>query len=267
MGHLGNVGTPLPGCDDRRQSSGDRLQALDPRTRLLAAGAFAGVVILLDQAMVLGTALTLAIIAAWLVQLPVRRTLRQLAAMDGFILIMLLMLPFTTPGQALFQLGPDGQWGTASADGLWLAADIALTANAILLMLLALVGGLDPVVIGHALHRLNVPMALVQLLQFSVRYSNLMHAEFGRIRNAMRARGFVLGANGHSYRSLGYALGMLLVRSLERSERVLYAMKCRGFTGRVVVIDQLRFRRVDAGFAALAGLILSALLLLEWHFG
>ena len=134
-------------------------------------------------------------------------------------------------------------------------------------MLLALVGDLDPVVIGHALHRLRMPTVLVQLLQFTVRYVGLIDAELDRTRIAMRARGFVPGTNWHTYRSLGYALGMLLVRSLERAERVLCAMKCRGFSDRFPVLDTLHFRRIDAGLAALTMLALTGLLLLEWRLG
>ncbi|MBK1706732.1 cobalt ECF transporter T component CbiQ [Halochromatium glycolicum] len=263
MSHLGDPSAPLLGAGDRTHPARGPIQTLDPRARILAVIGFAGVVILLDQPVALGVALALALTVAALARLPLRRTLRQLAAMDAFVLLMLLMLPFTTPGHALFALGPL----TASAEGLRLAVDIALTANAILLMLLALVGELDPVVIGHALHRLRMPTVLVQLLQFTVRYVGLIDAELDRMRIAMRARGFVPGTNWHTYRSLGYALGMLLVRSLERAERVLCAMKCRGFSGRFPVLDTLHFRRIDAGLAALTMLALTGLLLLEWRLG
>ncbi|MFP4076976.1 MAG: cobalt ECF transporter T component CbiQ [Halochromatium sp.] len=263
MSHLGDRGAPLLGTGDRSHPARGPIPALDPRARILAVIGFAGVVILLDQPVALSVALALALMTAGLARLPLRRTLRQLAAMDAFVILMLLMLPFTTPGRELFALGPL----TASAEGLRLAVDIALTANAILLMLLALVGQLDPVVIGHALHRLRMPTVLVQLLQFTVRYVGLIDAELGRMRIAMRARGFVPGANWHSYRSLGYALGMLLVRSLERSERVLRAMKCRCFSGHFPVLDGLQFRAVDARLAAVMALVLGALLGLEQWLG
>lgn len=266
-GGLPRGGAPLPGGEDQTQPTGNLLRALDPRSRLLAACAFAIVVVLLDRPIALGAALALAVIGAMTARRPLSSILRPLAAMDGFILIMLLMLPFTTPGTTLFALGPDGQWGTASVEGLWLASDIALTANAILLMLLALIGDLDPVRIGHALHRLHLPVALVQLLQFTLRYVNLIHGEFGRMRIAMRARGFKAGTHWHSVRSLGYALGTLLVRSLDRSERVLRAMQCRGFTGHFPVVETLRFGAADTRLATLAALALSGLLGLEWWLG
>ncbi|MBK1649887.1 cobalt ECF transporter T component CbiQ [Rhabdochromatium marinum] len=267
MGHRTQAGAPLPGVPDRHPAVGSPLRRLDPRTRLLAVCAFAAVVIVLEQPAALGAALALALLLILVARQPLRRILRPLAAMDGLMLIMLLTLPFTTPGTPLLQLGTEGAWGTASVEGLWLAVDIALTANAILLMLLALLGDLDPVHLGHALHRLHLPMALVQLLQFTLRYINLIHDEFSRLRVAMRARGFVAGTNRHSIRSLGYALGTLLVRSLDRSERVLCAMQCRGFTGHFPVVESLRFGSTDALVATLGVLVFSGLLWLEWHLG
>ena len=47
--------------------------------------------------------------------------------------------------------------------------------------------------------------------------------------------------NGHSYRTFGYLVGMLLVRSFDRSERVLAAMKCRGFRGQYWLLDHFSF--------------------------
>jgi cobalt/nickel transport system permease protein len=71
--------------------------------------------------------------------------------------------------------------------------------------------------------------------------------------------------NGHSYRAIGYLVGMLLVRSFDRSERVLAAMKCRGFRGRYYMLDHFCFvPRRDGPFCA-AMLALAAVLLgLEW---
>ena len=71
--------------------------------------------------------------------------------------------------------------------------------------------------------------------------------------------------NGHSYRSLGYLVGMLLVHSFDRSERVLAAMKCRGFCGRYYLLDHFAFvPRRDGPFYAAAFLLAAILLGLEW---
>jgi cobalt/nickel transport system permease protein len=163
----------------------------------------------------------------------------------------------------LFTLGPL----TATEEGFLKAFAIALKANAIVMVLLALVGTVEATVLGHALHRLKVPENLVHLLLFTVRYIEVLGQEYRRLRTAMRARGFQPGNNLHTYRSIGYLLGMMLVRSLERSERILEAMKCRGFHGRLFLLDSLRYRQYDVAFAGIAVLVLVVLFSLEYRGG
>ncbi len=148
---------------------------------------------------------------------------------------------------------------------LWLAAVIALKANAAVLAVTALIGTMDAVTLGHALAHLYVPQRLAQLLLFMVRYFDVLGREYVRLRAAMRVRCFRPRMNGHSYRTFGYLVGMLLVRSFDRSERVLAAMKCRGFRGHYFMLDHFAFvARRDMPFCA-AMLMLSAVLLgMEW---
>ena len=47
----------------------------------------------------------------------------------------------------------------------------------------------------------------------------------------MRARGFRPRTSRHTWRSYGNLMGMLLVRALERAQRVEEAMLCRGYNG------------------------------------
>lgn len=219
--------------------------ALDPRARILGAVAFAIVTVALSSLVALLLALAMAGGALAAARLPAGPTLRRVAMMDGFILVMLMLLPFTVPGEAAFWVfGWPASWA-----GLERAAGIALTANAVVLMLLSLVGSMEPTTLGHALARLRCPESLVHLLLFTVRYIAVVEDEYRRLRRAMKARGFRPRTNGHTLRSLGYLVGMLLVRAMERSERILQAMKCRGFTGRLMLLDDLRYRRRDALFA------------------
>lgn len=232
---------------------------LDPRGRVLAAVIFAVATVALTGLPALLTALAAALgLAVW-ARLPLAETAKRVAAMDGFILLTLVMLPFTTPvtaGEApLFTL-----WGLpASRVGLLHAVTIALKANAVILALLALVGTMSETTLGHALGRLGVPHKLVTLFLMTVRYIEVLHAEYGRLRWAMKARGFRARTDLHTLKSLGHLIGMLLVRSLERSERVLAAMKCRGYTGRLPLLDDLRASPADWAFGALVAVACAGL--------
>jgi cobalt/nickel transport system permease protein len=233
--------------------------ALDPRTRVLAAPAFAAVVLSLSSLPVLGVALAVALALLAGSGLPPGRTLKRMVMMDTFIIFMLVLLPFTMPGAPLFSV-----FGvSASREGLLRAAEIGLKANAVVLALMALVGSMEPTTLGHALARLRVPPTLVHLMLFTVRYIDVIQEEYARLRAAMKCRGFRPGNNRHTYRTFGYLLGMLLVRSLERSERILEAMKCRGFTGRFHLLDDFVYGPRDGLFALGFGLVLVLLVWLE----
>jgi cobalt/nickel transport system permease protein len=160
------------------------------------------------------------------------------------------------PGELWFIVGSL----SASWDGLWLAIAILLKANAIVVMLLTLVGSLEPVVLGHALARLKVPEKLVHLFLFTVRYLVVLGDEYRRLRRAMLARGFKASSGWHSWRSLGWLIGMLLVRSLDRAERVLAAMKCRGFHGRFYLLAEQHWARRDTGFTIISIVVMGLLL-------
>ncbi len=150
-------------------------------------------------------------------------------------------------------------------ESLRLAAVIVLKANAAMLAVTALIGTMDAVTLGHALAHLYVPQKLVQLLLFMVRYFDVLGREYARLRAAMRVRCFRPQMNGHSYRTFGNLIGMMLVRSFDRSERVLAAMKCRGFRGQYHMLDHFAFvARRDIPFCAAMFALAAALLGMEW---
>lgn len=213
------------------------IERTDPRVRLVFSLAFACVVVSLNSLWVLSAALIGALLFLMSARLPKAETLKKVMAMDGFIVFLLIMLPFTTPGEEIFRLFDY----PASREGFLLALEIMLTANAIVMTLLALVGTLEAPRLGHALERLCIPANLVHLLLFSVRYIDVLKQEYSRLRTAMKARCFQPRNSLHTYRSFGYLIGMLLVRSLERSERILEAMKCRGFQGKFYILGEMNF--------------------------
>jgi len=231
----------------------------DPRLRVVAAGLIALAVVSLQTRTAAGLALALCALLALAAGSGSGTLVRRLLALEGFMLVLLVMLPFSVPGPALFALGPL----SASEAGLARAILIVLKANAVALAVLALVGSMEPVVLGHALARLRVPAKLVQLFLFTVRYVGVIHDEYRRLRQAMRARAFVARADRHTWRSFGWLIGMLLVRSFERSERIVAAMKCRGFDGRFHLFDRFAWRPRDTVLGAVLLVAIAGVLLLE----
>lgn len=232
------------------------LDQFDPRLRLLTALLFALTTVSLQQLPLLILVLIASLSMARFTGLSGSLLVKRLLAMEGFMIVLLIMLPFSVPGDSLFTLGSF----SASAQGMERAVQIVLKANAIVIMLMTLIGTLEPIVLGHALAQLKLPEKLIHLFLFTVRYIGVLFDEYQRLRMAMRARAFVARSNRHSWRSLGWLIGMLLVRSLERSQRILAAMKCRGFNGKLYLITTERWQGRDS--AILLALTLLCLLLL-----
>jgi cobalt/nickel transport system permease protein len=235
------------------------LAGRDPRLRVLGALASAAVTLSLTRPPALLLALAGALGLTLAAGLASSTLARRLLALEGLMLVLLLTLPFTVPGEAFWH------WGTlaASREGLALALAILLKASAIALIVAALVGTLESVVLGHALARLGVPERLVHLFLFTLRHIHALYGEYARLRQAMRARAFTPRSDRHTWDSLGWLVGMLLVRSLERSRRTLAAMRCRGFHGRFYLLDDLFWSAGDTGLAAGIALVLAALLAVE----
>ena len=241
------------------------IDRLDPRTRLLAILLFSLAEVLVPSLAAQTVGLALALAAAAMARLPLVATMRRLLGLEGFMLVVLIMLPFTVPGHPLFSLG--GLEG--SEEGLRQAAAIAIKANAVAVALFALVGSMEAPVMGRAMIRLGVSGRFVHLLLFTTRYLSVLEDEYRRLRLAMRARAFRPTTGLHCWRSIGYLFGMLMVRSLERAERIDAAMRCRGFTGRFPTLNDdspAGPGRLDLGFgaASAAGLVLVIALGAAW---
>jgi cobalt/nickel transport system permease protein len=232
---------------------------IDPRIRLLAGIAFSFVIVSLKALPALAVALFLSSVALAIGRPPARLVVRRIIALDLLMLMVVVTLPLAIPGEPILQW--DGL--AVSREGVWRALEVLAKANAVMLTLLALLHGIPAAAMGHALQRLGVPDRLVHILFFSIRYLDTIGAEYHRLRRAMTARAFRPRTDRHTWRSLGWLVGMVLVRSFERAERVLAAMKCRGFDGRLFTSGDLRLQRRDWTFLALAGALAAALLWLD----
>ena len=226
-------------------ASGDSfVHRLDPRMKIITAFTYAVVVALSSEFSALLAALAVSMVLIALARLPMRKVLYRLMVVNGLTLFLWIFLPFTYQGEVWFTLGP--LQGTR--EGVSFALQITVKCNAILLALIALLATTPIVTLGHAMGQLRIPDKVVQLFLFTYRYIHVIFQEYDRLRNAMRARGFVPRTNMHTYRSYAYLVGMLLVRSYDRAERIHKAMLCRGFQGRYHALGQFSVTRSDVAY-------------------
>lgn len=92
-----------------------------------------------------------------------------------------------------------------------------------------------PKILG-ALSGFGVPEVLVATLHFMERYAHVLADELERMMRARRSRNF-RGAGRLDWGILSGLIGMLLIRALERAERVESAMLARGWDGTVHGLD------------------------------
>jgi len=225
------------------------LSGVDPRLRIICSFVFAAAVVALDRLLPLAVAVAIAVVAVLAAGLRPRRLRQVLGALDGSMLLVVVSLPFTTPGRPFLAVMGYG----ASLDGFSRAVEIALKANAVALMALALLGSSELPEIGHAMGRLGIPPKLTHLLLMTVRYIEVLGREYRRLRTAMSIRGFRMRFSVHTWRSLGWLFGMLFARSIDRAERISAAMRCRGFNGEFPILAEFAYTRRDGVFLGVGG--------------
>jgi cobalt/nickel transport system permease protein len=221
------------------------LHRLDPRVKLLAALFWSCLIATSDRLPLSAWALGCSLALAAMARLSVRKLCARFMFVNIFIALFWLTLPFSLPGESVWSLGPLH----ASREGLLYALRITLKCNAILLAVTALLGSSTVFALVHALRHLALPEKLVHMFFFTFRYFQIIHSEYLRLREAMRVRCFTPGTNLRSYRSYAQLLGILLVRSLDRAERVREAMLCRGYAGKLWVFDHFSIKEQDVAFS------------------
>ena len=233
---------------------------LDPRVKIVLVFLFSVVVAVSTRFVVLVSALALGVCVTWLARVPIKGLLRRLAPVNMLIIFLWFFLPFTVEGEPLFSVGPL----VGTHEGVLYAARISIKSNVIMIMLIALVASTSILTLGHAMHELRVPKKIVHLFFFTYRYIHVIHREYLRLVNAMKVRGFRPGTNMHTYKTFAYLVGMILVRSSDRAQRVHNAMLCRGFRGNLYSLSEFSLKARDMISLILMLALILVLGVLEW---
>ncbi|NMC18798.1 MAG: cobalt ECF transporter T component CbiQ [Thermogutta sp.] len=234
------------------------IDRFDPRLRIAALPTAAIVIVLSTKPAVWWLMLAAALLAAASLGLSPRTLLARLIPVNVVVIASAVLVPWTAGlGSGS---GPVGFDLTA-----WdVVVEIAVKSNAVVLWMCGLVGTMEIPTLGHALIHLRVPRKLVHLLLFTVRYLHVMHDEYRRLHTAMLIRGFRPRCDRRTFRAYGNMVGMLLVRSMARCERIMAAMRCRGFRGQFHVWRHFHFSAWDGVFLLGAAALFAACGVLEW---
>jgi cobalt/nickel transport system permease protein len=183
----------------------------------------------------------------------------------------LLMFPFTValfifvvqaytygPTVVLTVIWPIYAQGIASG---WLVCNRVLASVSILLLL---VESKSQIELVEALAWFKIPIEIRNLMSLMFRYVSVVSEEFTTMFNAQKAR---LGYSGKlswlkKLKNLAIIGGMLLVRSYDRSYRVVMSMMARGYTHNADIVRKFeRFTRKDYLFAAFSLAVIAGIVL------
>ena len=181
------------------------------------------------------------------------KVVMRLLAIIGFVGMFLVIMPFSVPvhheDTVLVLNGMDRF--AFNLRGLHLAATIVAKAVAVTLLMEPLLSTAPLPVTLHGLSRLGVSEMVGQMVLLSYRYLHVFLHEARRMSSGMRVRGFRKRTDLETLRAVGNFLGMLFVRSFERTERVFDAMKARGYNGRFPEPVELRLQTKDLVLAGI----------------
>ncbi len=218
------------------------IHRLDSRSKLLVTTVFVVTVVSFPKYEVTGLIpfFFFPIMMVSLANLPVGFLLNKLVVLSPFALLIGIFNPLLDREVAI-QLGPLGiAGGWISFASVMIRFALTVEAALILIATTSFPG------ICGALERLRVPKLFVIQLMFLYRFIFVLIEEALRIVRARKMRSF--GEKGPSIKLFVRLLGNLFLRTMDRAERVYWAMCNRGFEGEIRTLKRPRFGSRDVVF-------------------
>ncbi len=242
---------------DRFSRQDSPIHRLDARAKLLVVLAYTGVLVSFGRydLAALAPMAVLPLAMLWLAGVPVSFALRRVLTLCPFVALLVLALPFYDRAVQPLVLGP---WAWEVGGG-WLSAAAVLARFALGLMALtALVSSTQFSLLLAAMRRLGAPAIFCAVLGFLYRYIFVLIDQVMRVRRASDFRGAARAPAARRLATAGGVVGYLMVRTLERSQRVHLAMLARGYTGQNRGLQQLHWRAADWAFVMACVVYLAA---------
>lgn len=241
---MGKVAEALIDISNIERFAGKKslVHQLDPRCKILLTFVFAITVVSFDRYEVVALLPMFAfpLFILILAEIPTLYLLKKLFVVSLFAFMVGILNPVLDREIMCYFHGIPISGGWLSFISIMLR--FFLTAGTALLLLMT-TGMYD---ISKGLEKLKVPKVFVMQLFFLCRYLFVLTDEVARLVKARDARSF--GRKGSSLRVFNNLLSSLLMRSIDRSERIYTAMRCRGFDGSIRTINLLKWKLQDSLF-------------------
>lgn len=218
------------------------MHRLDARAKTLVTFSFIAVVVSfpLYEVSALTPFLLFPIALLSLGRIPMLYILKKILIAAPFALVIGIFNPF-------LDREPVASIGSFTVTGGWLSF------TSIMLRFILTVGAALTLIactgihrLGASLEQLGAPRVFVVQLLFLYRYLFVISDEGSKMFRSVELR----SEKGHplSFRVYGSLLGTLLIRAMDRAERVYRAMVARGFDGEIRVLRPSAFGWKDASF-------------------
>lgn len=241
---MNNIGKSLfdIGYLDTLAAQKSWLHRLDPRAKLITTLAFILTVVSFNKYALseLAPFFIYPVVLMGISGLSARYLLKKILIMTPFALMVGIFNPLIDR-QILYQFG---SWGVSGGWVSFLSIQLRfiLTVSAALI----LIASTGVTSVCGALTKFGVPEPFVTQLMFFYRYVFVLTDEAER---TLRARSFRAPAGGAvNFKTFLSIIGGLLLRALDRAERIYRAMCCRGFEGHVRVLRFMRIGRNETMF-------------------
>ncbi len=218
---------------------------LDPRAKLIATFLFLLTVISYPKYEIIALTpffLYPALLMA-LGEIPVRFIIRKIIVVSPFALFIGIFNPLLEARTFALIPGFYVSAGWISFLSILLKFTLTIIAALLLIATTSFPG------VCHALRRLGFPALFVSQLLFLYRYLFVLMEEAMRIIRARDMRSF--GTRGTGMKVFARIVGILFLRTVDRAERIYYAMLSRGFHGDIPSLKRSRMVRSDLAFLSL----------------
>ncbi len=210
------------------------IHRLDPRIKVITTMGFIITVVSFDKYEI-SALVPFIIYPVFLIALgrvPVASILKKMVLVAPFAIFIGIFNPFidTSPQMAIGSVTLSG--GVVSFFSILLRFSLTVSAALVLIA----VTGFNP--LCRALEKLGIPQIFVMQLMFLYRYIFVLGEEAIRMNRARLQRSFSDG--GMRFQVFKNMTGYLLLRTLDRAQRIHMAMYCRGFNGTLHLMNPLK---------------------------
>ena len=222
------------------------IRAIDPRAVLCIWGVYILAVLSMPKYDITGV-LAFAAFPVFVIlsaKVPIGVILKRVGLLSPFVLTMAAANPFFDRAPLFTVHGIAVSGGFVSAGVIVAKSILSITAT------LTLVYCVPFYRLCTALQDLHVPEVFVTQIVLLYRYSLLLVDEAMTLQKARNLRAF--GRRGKDVSTTAKLIGSLLIRTVERADRIYKAMLARGFDGRLHHSTSTRLRARDIVFTAAA---------------